>query len=115
MANIFVNNFTDKLLKQNDTVKMLLLGETLRKISKSNTSDIFYNGELTKNIITEINENGMYFLILDKKIVNNILFGEKLLFPSQQVLLLDVENAEQFFNNVCIKRWKCDSRGFSSI
>ena len=72
MANIFVNNVTDKLLKQNDTVKMLLLGETLRKISKSNTSDIFYNGELTKNIITEINENGMYFLILDKKIESAI-------------------------------------------
>jgi gamma-glutamyltranspeptidase len=66
LANIFVNNVTGKLLKQNDTVKMLLLGETLRKISKSNTSDIFYNGELTKNIIDEINENGMYFLILNK-------------------------------------------------
>ena len=67
LANIFVNNVTGKLLQQNDTVKMLLLGETLRKISNSNTSDIFYNGELTKNIIAEINENGIYFLILKQK------------------------------------------------
>lgn len=58
LASIFVNNVTNKLFKQNDTVKMLLLGKTLKIISESNTSDVFYNSEMTKNIVSEMNENG---------------------------------------------------------
>ena len=40
---------------------MPLLGNTLKIISESNTSDVFYNGELTKLIVSEINENGSHF------------------------------------------------------
>ena len=58
LSSIFVNQITNELLKYNDTAKMPLLGETLRIISQSNTSDVFYNGNMTKYIITEINENG---------------------------------------------------------
>ena len=59
LSSIFVNNTTNQLLKYNDTAKMPLLGKTLRIISESNTSDVFYNSEMTKNIIDEINENGL--------------------------------------------------------
>jgi gamma-glutamyltranspeptidase / glutathione hydrolase / leukotriene-C4 hydrolase len=63
LSSIFINNATNKLLKQNDTAYFRLLGETLKKISKSNTSDIFYNSNMTKNIIAEMNENGLIFFL----------------------------------------------------
>ena len=37
---------------------MLDLAETLRKVSLDKTADAFYKGELTQQIVNEINENG---------------------------------------------------------
>jgi len=58
LYDIFVNKITNQLLNSNDIAKMPLLGNTLRIISESNTSDVFYNSNLTKRIVEEINENG---------------------------------------------------------
>jgi len=58
LSDIFVNKITNQLLNSNDIAKMPLLGNTLRIISESNTSDVFYNSNLTKRIVEEINENG---------------------------------------------------------
>jgi len=83
LSRIFINNATNKLLKQNDTAYFLLLGETLKKISKSNTSksntsDIFYNSDMTKNIIAEMNENGLIFCLYIWTITFKII---TILFP----------------------------------
>ena len=58
LSGIFVNKVTGELYKHNDTVKFPLLAKTLRIISKSNSSDVFYNGILTGLVVAEINENG---------------------------------------------------------
>ena len=58
LSDIFVNKIRNHLLNSNDIAKMPLLGNTLRIISESNTSEVFYNSNLTRRIVEEINENG---------------------------------------------------------
>lgn len=57
MSDIFINPLTNQTYKQNDFIKMLKLADTLELISRTNINE-FYNGNLTKVIVDEINENG---------------------------------------------------------
>lgn len=57
LREIFFDSKTNRTLKVNSTVKMMKLGETLRKIS--NDPREFYAGKLADQIVMEINENGL--------------------------------------------------------
>jgi gamma-glutamyltranspeptidase/glutathione hydrolase/leukotriene-C4 hydrolase len=57
LSKIFINSSTNRILKQNDIIKLTNLATTLEIISEQNIS-AFYNGSLTKIMVDEINENG---------------------------------------------------------
>ena len=61
LASIFVNkaNSKNELYAQGETIKMPLLARTLKFLAEStNAIDAFYNSELSKLMVKEINENG---------------------------------------------------------
>ncbi|CAF0712388.1 unnamed protein product [Brachionus calyciflorus] len=57
LRQVFINPETNKVYKENDTVKMLKLGKTMQILSEHGP-DAFYNGVLTGFIVSEMNENG---------------------------------------------------------
>lgn len=57
LSEIFIDKISDKIKKLGDIVKMEKLANTLEVLSKTDFST-FYNGEMTKTIVEEINENG---------------------------------------------------------
>lgn len=63
LASVFISNETNQVYKANDTIRMPHLALTLTLISQSNTSDVFYDGVLTKLIVEEMNENGSLMLL----------------------------------------------------
>ena len=54
----FYNNKTGKYFQQGDIVKRPEYAETLRKIGKSGSSNIFYKGEMGKAIVQELADLG---------------------------------------------------------
>lgn len=58
LKEYFVNPKTNKVYKENDTVKMVKLGLTMKFLSEFGP-DAFYNGTLTNLIVSEMNENGL--------------------------------------------------------
>ena len=56
LARVFIDPATNKTYKENDTVRMPELARTLRRISEY--PEDFYNGELAKQMVVEINQNG---------------------------------------------------------
>jgi gamma-glutamyltranspeptidase / glutathione hydrolase / leukotriene-C4 hydrolase len=57
LSSIFINSKTNETFKENDSIKMVKLGQTLKIISEQNVT-AFYNGSLTKIIVNEINNMG---------------------------------------------------------
>ena len=64
LKEMYFNKTTNSVYKKDDFVKLPKLAETLKLISKSNSSDIFYDGKLTSLILTEMNENGINLLFI---------------------------------------------------
>ena len=58
LREYFVNPETNRVYKENDTVKMVKLGKTMEILSELGP-DAFYKGILTGFIISEMNENGL--------------------------------------------------------
>ena len=58
LSNIYVNQTSNKLYKQDDVIFMPKLAKTLEIISEKNISAFYLDGELAKLIVEEINENG---------------------------------------------------------
>ena len=58
LASMYINKSTNSVYRKGDVIRLPKLANTLKLISESNTSDVFYNGALTESIITEMNENG---------------------------------------------------------
>lgn len=59
LSSIYIDPLTNRLYHENDVIKMPNLAKTLKIISE-NGSDAFYNGELSKVIVQENNQNGIY-------------------------------------------------------
>jgi gamma-glutamyltranspeptidase/glutathione hydrolase/leukotriene-C4 hydrolase len=57
LSQIFVNQKTNQLYQFNDIVKMPNLADTLEILSHDHIN-AFYDSDLTKDIVKEINENG---------------------------------------------------------
>ena len=56
---VFIKNqTTGELYRAGDTMKRLKLAETLQIIADSNSSDAFYNGTLSEQIVKEIRDRG---------------------------------------------------------
>ncbi|RNA12997.1 gamma-glutamyltranspeptidase 1-like [Brachionus plicatilis] len=62
LRSVFINPKTNQVYKENDTIKMVNLGKTFKILSEEGV-DAFYNGILTGFIVSEINENGLFYLI----------------------------------------------------
>ncbi len=62
-SEIFINKNTNKTLRMNDIMKMPKLARTLEIIGNTNVSE-FYNGQLSKIIVQEINENGQFISLI---------------------------------------------------
>ena len=58
LTSIYINQATNKTFQENDVIFMFKLAKTLEIISQNNITS-FYDGDLTKSIIEEINENGI--------------------------------------------------------
>lgn len=58
LKSVFINPKTNRVYKENDTIKMINLGKTFKIISEEGV-DAFYNGILTGFIVSEINDNGI--------------------------------------------------------
>lgn len=59
LKSVFINPNTNKVYKENDTIKMVNLAKTFKIISEEG-ADAFYNGVLTGFIVSEMNENGLF-------------------------------------------------------
>ena len=57
LTNVFINPLTNLTYKENDFIKMTKLANTLDLISRTNIEE-FYNGNLSRIMVNEINENG---------------------------------------------------------
>lgn len=57
LSEIFIDKLSKKIKKFGDIVKMEKLADTLEVLSKTDFST-FYNSDMTKTIVDEINENG---------------------------------------------------------
>ena len=58
-SEVFIKNQTTKeLYRAGDTMKRLKLAATLQTIADSNSSDAFYNGALSDQIVKEIRDRG---------------------------------------------------------
>ncbi len=57
LSEIFLNQTSNEIFKENDTIRMVNLAKTLEIISETNIES-FYNGDLAKLMVEEINENG---------------------------------------------------------
>ena len=67
LSSIYINPLTNEFYKENDIIKMPSLAKTLKIISEKG-SGAFYNGELSKIIVQENNDNGnLIFLLLKTK------------------------------------------------
>ena len=73
LSDMFVNKSTNQFYNKYDVIRLPKLAETLRKISESNNSDIFYNSKLTELIVEEMNENGARVTLEDFKNYNVIV------------------------------------------
>lgn len=61
MYRIFKNPQTGEYAKENDTVKRLILADTMEKIANApDPVQLFYNGPLAKTMVSEIQANGKY-------------------------------------------------------
>ena len=65
LSRIYVDPITNRLYHANDVIKMPNLAKTLKIISEKG-SDAFYNGELSKVIVQENNQNGIFGFINKK-------------------------------------------------
>jgi gamma-glutamyltranspeptidase len=61
LKEMYFNKSTNSVVNKGDFIKLPKLAETLRLISESNNSDVFYDGKLTDLMLTEMNENGKLF------------------------------------------------------
>ena len=59
-VDVFINKTTKKLYQIGDLIKMPKLAQTLEIISETNIEE-FYHGDLAKQIVNEINQNGIQF------------------------------------------------------
>ena len=59
ILKLVTNPISNKLYKTNEIIKFPQLAKTLEKISESGPS-VFYNGEMSTQIVNEINLNGIY-------------------------------------------------------
>jgi gamma-glutamyltranspeptidase len=58
---VFVkNNSTNEVYKEGDLMKRIKLGRTLRRIAERGV-ETFYKGDLSKQIISEIQKKGFFF------------------------------------------------------
>ena len=64
LADIFIDKKTNKTVQENDLIKMPNLAKTLELISIYNIS-AFYNSDLTRQMVKEINENGRFYLYIN--------------------------------------------------
>ncbi len=62
MSSLFINKKTNQVFKENDTLRMPKLANTLNIISEN--SSVFYDGFLTDLMVHEINENGLIFIMI---------------------------------------------------
>ncbi len=96
LSNIYVNKTSNKIYKQDDIIFMPKLARTLEIISEKNITAFYHDGELTRLIIEEINENGILFFNIS---IGIALFKIRIMFMKIQYL----------------KRWKCKFRGFHKL
>lgn len=59
LSELFINTRTNTVYKENDVLKRVKYANTLRNLSL-NGYETFYKGAMTKLIVEEINQNGIW-------------------------------------------------------